>query len=207
MPRPDPDAQNVRQAQAGNEASLKQLVRQYNGRTQAFVRHLGATDLQAEEVMSETLEIMVRDIVKFRGLSFFKAWVFGIAGNLWYQKKKLLSEKTEHVPIEECSELAGSANLEPDEIARRLLRRDEVDRLLAALPAVERSALMLTYLEDLTLADAGLILGKTRGNTSMIVHRAFKRLKTLVRKTRACVGQTRTPESPEVASTERSENE
>jgi RNA polymerase sigma factor (sigma-70 family) len=114
----------------------------------------------AEDVTSETLLQVVRDLSRFDGdESRFRSWVFTIAHHRLIDARRKAqarpSDPTEDEVLEECG---PRITFEDETIAH--LGPSELDHLLHATTPDQRDVLLLRYVADLSLHEVADVLGK-----------------------------------------------
>lgn len=123
----------------------------------------------AEDLTSETLEILARKVGEFAGRSSVRTWVFAIAHNVL---RNHLRRRGGDDEFDEGKHVVGSVGPSP---VTALTRRRELQRLLAALrdvPLVFQVVLELTYFEQLTRAEIADALGLPAGTVASRLRRA-----------------------------------
>ena len=119
------------------------------------------TDLAADVVQSACLAVLDGK-ARFGGHSSFRTWLFGVIRRVASsERRRALFRRL--VPLR-----LGSG--EPEDHARRadlaLVHDEEIGQLraaLAALPARQREVLHLVFYQDLTIEEAGEIMGVSLG--------------------------------------------
>jgi RNA polymerase sigma-70 factor (ECF subfamily) len=156
---------------AGESAALAELYRRWSTPLHRFlVRATSGRD--AEDLQQETWLRVVRAADRFDPGRRFSTWLFQIALNLtrdWRRRPP--------------PEPADPTTLEmPGTDARPATDAGlDAERLLAALPAPQREAVVLRYCQDLSEDEVAAILGCPRGTVKSRLHHAMKKLVSLVR--------------------------
>jgi RNA polymerase sigma-70 factor (ECF subfamily) len=92
-------------------------------------------------------------------------------------------EESGGLPPHSAEELANrilTSGTGPSEAARRAEQREQVRAALMRLAVPDREALTLRYLEELTAAEVGAVLGVTEAAAKKRVLRALERLRTIM---------------------------
>lgn len=169
----------VQRVAAWKESAFREVYARYIKPVQAYIlrrvrNHHDAEDLAAQ-VFSQALKHMDP---KEAGSPEVAAWLFTSARNATAnhaRTRKFLAT----VSIEELGEPAvvTSGDSDPD---RALLDEEELGRLLQAvarLPAEQRRAVILRFVEELPHAEIAQALGRSEGSARVLVHRTLATLR------------------------------
>ena len=117
----------------------------------------------AEDLTQETFVEAVRSAHTFRGDAQVRTWMCTIA-------RRRIARYFEAERKEEVARAGlvaiGSSETDPVE------QRDEVIRALGRLPAIHRQALVMKYLEDMSVDDVAREIGRTPIQTQSLLQRA-----------------------------------
>lgn len=166
-------------AQAGDEAAYREALERIAARLRGyFRRRLFALPDDVEDLVQETLlALHLRRGTYDPGLPV-TAWVYAIARHkLVDLLRRRGRHEALHQPWDDLDE-----GLHPSEPAEQPVRRD-LARLLDALPAAQRLAIVLTRIEGLSVAEAAQRAGVSASALKVQVHRGLKRLAQRVRST------------------------
>jgi RNA polymerase sigma-70 factor (ECF subfamily) len=162
--------------QEGAEAVCRRWYEAYGGPLYSYLRfHLPSADL-AEDLTAEVFLRALKSLDRFdpaRGTP--QAWLFRIAQNALRDHQRQARRRAV-VPMTVLRDLEWEAP-SPEE---RLLREEEVARLLSALaelPSRDREIIGLCYGSDLSIAEAGEILGLSDTAARTRLWRALGRLR------------------------------
>jgi RNA polymerase sigma-70 factor (ECF subfamily) len=169
----DPDLDDVLAAQA-DRAAFGALYRRYLDRVYGYCFYLLGDHHDAEDVTERTFVAALAAIDGFRdeGASF-RAWLFRIAHN---QLANTLRTRGRHpsTPLDAAPEPSTVtdplAELTRDEDARR------VRRALSQLAEDRRQVLVLRFVDGLSTAEIGAVLGRSAGAVRVLQHRALRDL-------------------------------
>lgn len=185
--------------QAGDDAALAPLMRRWELPVKGFVARLGVPASEVEDVAQETFARLYAKRASFRAAAAFKPWVLTIAGNLARNRHRW---RTRH-PAESWDALTevGAAEAEVGTGAGAVDERERasptddarlaagVRRAVDALPAALREAVVCVELEDMSHAQASVVMGCTPKAVETRLYRARAALRealgTFWRETRA----------------------
>jgi RNA polymerase sigma-70 factor, ECF subfamily len=169
----------------GEEAATAELLRRYLDRVFRFVcPRVGYHEQDAEEVTQETFLSAVRLAPTFRGESGVFSWLCGIARKQVFYFHSNQRPERRGAPAntlswddEEVQLLQSALDAGPleQEIVDQLAVRELVEQILLALPEAEREALLLRYVEDLSVREIARIMGRTEKAVESLLRRARQR--------------------------------
>ena len=163
-------------ATSGDQEAFGVLYERYVGRIYNYIYYRTGNPYDAEDLTARVFFRAMRHISNYeeRGVPM-SAWLYRIAHNLvanWHRDR---GRRTE-IPLEEGAVYAAS--VEHPEMA--LLRTEERERLLAVireLPSDRQQLLILKFVEHLSNAEIGMIMGKTEGAIKSLYHRTLLSLR------------------------------
>ena len=159
----------LRDAVAGEPVAVRILLDVHLPTVYGFVHaRLGGRQDNADDIMQETLEEAVRSAHTFRGESSLATWLCAIA------RRRLARYYERERRAEEAGRWLVAVADPQDDV---LDRRDEVVRALGALPPSQRQALVLKYLDDLTVEQVATQMGKTVVQVQSLLQRGRDGLK------------------------------
>jgi RNA polymerase sigma-70 factor (ECF subfamily) len=132
--------------QLGEAAAFDDLIARWHGPLWVFVRRLTGDDDAAREILQDVWLRVIRGIPRLREGSKLRAWLFGIARRTLMDRLRDQYARTRtrdsDVDVDEIP--AEAAVDEIDDL-------DGLERALQRLPLLEREAVTLFYLEELSL--------------------------------------------------------
>jgi RNA polymerase sigma-70 factor, ECF subfamily len=163
----------------GAEVLCRQWYESYGGSLYGYLRfHLPSPD-QAEDLTAEVFLRALRHIGNFNAaLGTPKAWLFRIAQNVLRDHQRQARRRV-MLPLTSFRDLEYQAP-SPEE---RLLWEEEVARLLAAVAQLsrpDREIIGLCYASDLSVAEAGEVLGLAGSAARTRLWRALRRLRKVL---------------------------
>ena len=139
-----------------------------------LVRCGGDTAL-AEELTQQTFIQAVRRRETFDGRSDSVTWLCAIARNrLADHHRQVAREERRHLRLV-VHEIPAAGSAEPEQSA--VVEREAVLAALRSLPALQRAALVLCYLDGLSVREASRALGKSEGATASLLNRGKARFR------------------------------
>lgn len=169
----DPDERElVRGAQRGDRACFAALYDRYYRRVYAYAFYRADGDpAAAEDVTQEVFLRAFRAIGRFawRDASFL-AWLLTIARNLLVDRAR----RPQPLPLDGRED---DLTADPIAAAEGRLTRREVAAALARLTADQREAIILRFLDGLSIAETSRIMGKTEDAVKRLQARGLAALR------------------------------
>jgi RNA polymerase sigma factor (sigma-70 family) len=174
------------------EAGFEQIVRDCAGGVTAFVRRI-VGDAAAPDVSQDTF---VRALRALRAMDTdsrvaldVRPWLFTIARHTAYNAVRSAGRRPSSAPDERLDRVAHGVR--PDELAVAREGADALRSLLDALPELQRDAVVLRHVLDLSTRDAALVLGIAENTLKSHVARGLKSLRDTLE-----AAARQTPETP-----------
>lgn len=164
----------------GDSRAFQRLVERHQERIFALVRHY-ASPAEVEDIVQETFLKAFRRLDSFQRQSSFSTWIYRIAVNSSLDYLKRRGRSPVHT-VEDPELSAGPAPrvLAPD--AR--LQREEIAKVthavLAAMPEIFRTVLVMREFEGRTYQDMADVLGLSIGTVESRLFRARARFRELL---------------------------
>ncbi|MDE3162746.1 MAG: RNA polymerase sigma factor [Acidobacteriota bacterium] len=182
-----PEADLIRQAQAGSRAAFDALVRQYEQQVLRLAFHLTGSEQDAEDIYQEAFLKAFRYIGNFRFECSFYTWIYRIVTNLCLDQLRRRKTRREDQGIivdhsgEEIDVLTSvSDDRSFSNPARELDRKVLGERIQAALDKLtprERMVFELKHYQGLRLRTIGEMLNTTEETAKNTLFRATKKLR------------------------------
>ncbi len=180
----NPDAELARQLLEGHPGAFDRFVETYGAKVFQYSYLMCGQREDAEEVSQETLMKVFASLDQLREPERLKAWVFRIARNACYMKRR----KSVFAPSQELSleeflpafegdgerkklQIADWSALPDDLVLQEELRR-ELDQAIAELPEIYRSVVLLRDVEELSTEETAQILEVGPDVVKTRLHRA-----------------------------------
>lgn len=177
MPENTKDEQLLSQAASGDQAAFQELYERYRDPVFRFCYRLVGSIEVAEDITHDCFINVVRKPGNFDpGLGSLRTYLYGAARNLAFKQLKVSGRE------ETLDELRVERSLpRREQPLPQLLDRElgeKVREAIAALPALQREALVLFEYEGLSLSEIGSIVGVDVGAVKARIFRARQRLKS-----------------------------
>jgi RNA polymerase sigma factor (sigma-70 family) len=132
--------------QLGDPAAFDDLIARWHAPLWGFVRRLTGDDEAAREILQDVWIRVIRGIPHLRDGSKLRAWLFGIARRTLMDRLRAqyARARTETLDIEIDEIATEPAVDEMDDV-------EALERALKQLPVLEREAITLFYLQELSL--------------------------------------------------------
>ena len=161
MSERDPDAELVERVARNDASAVRQLVARKLPRLLALAARMLGDRMEAEDVAQETFMRVWKQAPHWReGEARFDTWLHRVAMNLCYDRLRMRRETPDDTAADT---LADDGELErpggPEAALEARQHGARVREALAALPARQREALVLTYYQELSNAQAASLMG------------------------------------------------
>ena len=176
MPTVDTDAQL---AGTGDMEAFEKIYRRHHKRVYSLCLRMTRNVYQAEDLAQDVFVQVFRKINTFRGDSSFSTWLHRLAVNQVLMQLRKPAEKRER-PTEDgdipVQILAGTEN--PRKMA--ILDRVWLEEAVRLLPQGYRTVLILHDVEGYEHEEIGRLLGCAVGTSKSQLHKARRKLRTLL---------------------------
>jgi len=157
----------------GDEPAFQLLVRRHLPRSIALARRMTASASDAEEIAQEAFLRVWTSAPRWRAEgAAFRTWLYRIVVNLCLDRGR----RKPFMPLEDAGDPSDPT---PDALA--VLEQQETARRVAAaveaLPDRQRAALVLSYYEGMSNADAASVLGVSVSSLEALLVRARRALR------------------------------
>lgn len=160
--------------QDGEASAIREIYRLLAGPMLGYLTRFCGDRGLAEDVLQETFVRVHKVRHTYHRGRPLRPWMYAIARHVAVDELRRRKRRREVDGADDV--LAGIAGEDPREAPGQ---RDPVDLegALAALPAAQREALVLTKLNGLSVREAAAALNSTEGAVKVKVHRAMKKLR------------------------------
>ena len=178
----DPDlAARVR---AGNRIAIQTVVETYFPQILQAARGAGLAPQEAEDVTQATFTTFVEAAPRFEGRSSVRTWLFGILYKKIAEARRARQRERQMEEIDEAFEsrfgASGKWSTPPQPVDTDLHHKKvetEIFICLDAAPLRQALAFILREVEELSTEDICNVLGVTRTNLGVMLHRIRNRVR------------------------------
>jgi RNA polymerase sigma-70 factor (ECF subfamily) len=181
----------VERVKQGDHEAFSRLFEKYRSRLAVLVHYkLGPNlrrDADVDDVLQETLLRAYRDIAQFdyRAPGSFISWLSRIADHVMADMARAQNRQKragEHVPFRSESNPGGPEPADYHTPSRIFTENESLSRfvdVLGRLPEDYRRVILLAKVEGLTTSQIAERLEKSKEASSLLLHRAIRRLQSL----------------------------
>lgn len=130
----------------------------------------------AEDVCAETFAAAFEQLPRFRGEVEVRLWLLGIARRKVADALRRHARRREVAWPDEFETADPGHNERPARAALREESRSKMRQLLAQLKDEQREVLLLKYVEELSVEEIALVIGRSKGATNSLLQRARARV-------------------------------
>lgn len=170
----------VRKAQIGDVAAFKELLLRYEGKIYNLALRIMGNKEDANDVLQETFITAFKKLSTFKGESSFYTWIYRIATNICFMKKRGMSKKktvsldlpilTQHDEIKR--ELPDDWSKSPSATLENKELKDILSNAINELPEDYKTVLVLRDMEGLSNDDVSNIMKISIPAVKSRLHRA-----------------------------------
>lgn len=165
----------IERVKAGDTRAFEQLISEhYRFIYKTAFRWLGHKS-DAEDVTQSVCIRLVDAITRFDGRSKFTSWLYSVTLNAVRDLQRSHQRHGKHIQA-----VSHVAREEIDASQEDDLRVNDIWRIVRQLPEKQRDAVMLVFGEQLSQAEAAVIMGCKEVTVSWHIHNARKSLKDLL---------------------------
>ena len=174
------DADALARAAQGDSEAFGILYDRYVGRIYNYIYYRTGNQHDAEDLTSRVFTRAMRHIPNYedRGLPF-SAWLYRIAHNLvanWHRD----NSRRQIVELDDSIRMPGS-QMQPESAVVRSEQEDFLIKLVNKLPPDRPQLLILKFVDHLSNAEIGEMMGKTEGAIKSLYHRTLISLRDEVK--------------------------
>jgi RNA polymerase sigma-70 factor (ECF subfamily) len=163
-------------ASEGDRDSFGQLYERYIDRIFNYVYYRTGNTHDAEDLTARVFQRAMNHIHNYtdRGVPF-SAWLYRIAHNLvanWHRDRS----RRQEIPLNELPVLPSRED-RPETTLVRSQEQDSLLRLLRQLPPERQTLLILKFVENMSNAEIGQIMGRSEGAVKSLYHRTLLALR------------------------------
>ncbi|HWJ50115.1 MAG TPA: sigma-70 family RNA polymerase sigma factor, partial [Solirubrobacteraceae bacterium] len=153
---------------AGHERAFEVLVQRYRGELLRYCRRLGLSESRAEDAVQQGLLRAWLALERGDDVRELRAWMYRIVHNTAVNIMRRAPE--DHSPLTDAASVESAAGAEVD-LERTIAVRDALTDV-AALPPMQREAILLTAVDGRSHDEVASALGITHGAVRGLIYRA-----------------------------------
>lgn len=163
-------------AAQGEQEAFGALYERYVGRIYNYIYYRTGNQHDAEDLTARVFFRALRNIENYtdRGLPF-SAWLYRIAHNLvanWHRD----NSRRKEVPLEEII-LVRQGSEHPEALLVQSEEQESLLEIIRGLPPERQQLLILKFVEHLSNAEIGQIMGRSEGAVKSLYHRTLLSLR------------------------------
>lgn len=155
-----------------DQAAFGELYQRYVGRIYNYIYYRTSNRHDAEDLTARVFQRAMNHIPTYedRGIPF-SAWLYRIAHNLVVNFHR--DRKRRHViPIDDMVVLAMRGDA-PEQVAQQHEERELLMRAIRSLPDDRQQLLILKFVERMSNAEIGVVMGRSEGAIKSLYHRTL----------------------------------
>lgn len=165
----------------GNQQAYRVIIDTYKNPIYSTILRMAKNPQTAQDLTQEVFIKVYEQLPKFKGVDevgAFKAWLYRVATNhcIDYFRKK-----SNQVAFEPLEENASSSELEPEVVLLKKESERRIERLVADLPADERSIVLMRYVNELSYEEIASFLGLSKTEVGNKLFRAKQKMRKQVK--------------------------
>lgn len=177
LPEPEYKEEDVLAlASKGDKDAFGMLYERYTERIFNYVYYRTGNVHDAEDLTARVFQRAMNHIHNYtdRGVPF-SAWLYRIAHNLvanWHRDRS----RKQEIPIDDLPVLPAKGD-HPETTLVRTEEQDALLRLIRRLPPERQNLLILKFVENMSNAEIGQIMGRSEGAVKSLYHRTLLALR------------------------------
>jgi RNA polymerase sigma-70 factor (ECF subfamily) len=168
------DKELVERARAGNRGAFGTLVERYQDPLFRYARHMGFGEADARDILQDAFVRAFRHLERCGDPDRFDGWLFKITANLCRTAASKGANREEH-GLDEVMLL--ETDPDPAEVAEAASRRRRIKAALEDLPADQREATVLFYIQGYGVREIAELADASQSAIKMRLKRARESLK------------------------------
>ena len=175
------DEDALTRAATGDTEAFGVLYDRYLGRIYNYIFYRTGNQHDAEDLTSRVFTRAMKHISNYqdRGVPF-SAWLYRIAHNLvanWHRD----NSRRQEITLDETFKTGPDGEL-PETTLMRSEAEDALMHVIRGLPDDRQQLLILKFVEHLSNAEIGRVMGRTEGAIKSLYHRTLLSLRNEIRK-------------------------
>ena len=180
------DREVIEACQRGDSDAFRVLFEAHKDRVYSIALRYSGDRAAAMDIAQDAFVKVLGRIQEFRGEAGFESWLYRIVVNTCLDHQR---RGRRMMPF--LGELIEAVSAQGETVLHRLMRaeaEDDVQRIVARLPAEQRVVVVLRYTEGLSYDEIAGILGCSPGTVASRLNRAHKVLERKLGHLRGMVG-------------------
>ena len=170
------DDQALQQAAMGDTEAFGVLYERYIARIYNYIYYRTGQASEAEDITAKVFFRAYNHIGSYRNTGVpFSAWLYRIAHNLvanWHRD----NSRNKEVPLEDEPQIIHRGEL-PETTVMKDQQVNSLFKILRGLTSDRQQLLILKFVEQLSNAEIGVIMGRSEGAIKSLYHRTLYNLK------------------------------
>lgn len=164
----------------GDETAFAELVRRHGPMVYRVCLRLLGDPFEAEDASQAAFVVLAKRARSIRRPAQFASWLHGVARRVALEALRARQRRARHEEEAGVNAHRGSVESAKAElsVAERAEALEALDREVDALPARERQAVVLRYLEGCSQKDAAAVAGVPQGTLARRASEGLERLRT-----------------------------
>ncbi len=163
-------------AARGDRAAFGALYERYVGRIYNYVYYRTGNFHDAEDLTARVFFRAMRHIENYRDRGVpFSAWLYRIAHNLvanWHRD----NSRRQEIPLDDGLNPNGEKE-HPETVLLHTEEQEQLVKIIRRMPPERQQLLILKYVDHLSNAQIGQIMGRTEGAIKSLYHRTLLSLR------------------------------
>ncbi len=160
---------------AGDDAGMTALIRDYKDGLMLYLNSFMNNLTMAEDCVQDTFVKLAIKKPKFQGRSSFKTWLYAIGRNVALDALRKNARHPEYA-LDELTEQADQTDIEQEYLKEE--QKIMLHRAIRNLKGEYQQVLYLTYFENFSNDETGVVMRKTRRQIQNLLYNARKALKS-----------------------------
>ncbi len=170
------DEEALTQAAQGDREAFGVLYDRYIGRIYNYIYYRTGNQHDAEDLTSRVFTRAMKHITNYqdRGVPF-SAWLYRIAHNLvanWHRD----NSRKQEVSLDDSYWISSDIEM-PENILMKVEEKEALLKVIQGLPDDRQLLLILKFVEHLSNAEIGDVMGRTEGAVKSLYHRTLLSLR------------------------------
>ncbi len=165
-----------------DQAAFEELYKAFSRKVYAYALNMLKDHVRAEEVLVDTMHLVWRNPLQFRGDSQFSTWLIGIARNKALMVFRGQRPDEDHADLEDIAETEAADDAEEGfaQLAQRQ-RADGVRHCMDKLSDEHRECLHLVFYEGYSLAEVAAVQRCPENTVKTRLFHARQKIKNCLR--------------------------